>query len=208
MIDVIVADDHPFIRSGIARILEKTADIRVIGEAEDGPGLLTALEKQGCDLVLMDITMPGMDVFDLMHAVKNRFPGIPMLILTMHPEEQYALRVINAGASGYLTKNSNPNELIVAVRSIARGKTYISQKVTDQMLARGPRQAEIPHQALSDREYQVFCLLAGGQTVSEVAHKLNLSVKTISTHRAHILEKMGMKNNAQLTYYAIQNRLI
>ena len=209
MIDVIIADDHAYIRSGLIRIIEKTKDIRVVGEAEDGAGLLRTLERQGCDLVLMDISMPGMDVFDLIHAVKNRFPGIPILILTLHPEDQYAARTIRAGVSSYLTKSSNPNELIVAIRSIAKGKTYISQQTADQMIGRADtRFSDTPHQKLSNREYQVFCLLASGRTVSEIARELNLSVKTISTHRANILEKMDMANNAQLIYYAIQRRLI
>ena len=209
MIKVLVADDHPVVREGLKQILAAAQDIEVAAEAEDGHELLEKVREQSFDVVVMDITMPGLMGLDALKQLKSEHPQLPILILSVHPEEQYALRVLRAGASGYLTKGSAPDSLIGAIRKVHRGGNYVSPALAERLAdeLRGDI-TKMPHETLSDREYQVMCLIASGKTVTEIADQLALSVKTVSTYRSRILEKMKMKTNAELTHYAIEHKLV
>lgn len=206
---VLIADDHPILRTGLKQIITAESDIEVVGEAANGMEVLDFLRKHPCDLVLLDISMPKRGGLDVIDEIKQIQPNIGILILSIYPEEQYAIRALRTGASGYLTKASAPNELINAIHKVLSGGKYISLSLAEILASEIDRySSQQPHKRLSDREYQVMCMLAAGKTVTEVANELNLSVKTISTYRARILEKMNMKNNAQLTFYAVENHLI
>ena len=209
MIKVLVADDHPVVREGLKQILAEAQDIDVAAEAEDGHELLEKVRKQAFDVVVLDLTMPGLMGLDALKQLKSEHPHLPILILSIHPEEQYALRVLRAGASGYLTKASAPDRLIGAIRKVHRGGNYVSPSLAERLAdeLRGDI-TKSPHESLSDREYQVMCLIASGKTVTEIGDQLALSVKTVSTYRSRILEKMRMKTNAELTHYAIENKLV
>jgi two-component system invasion response regulator UvrY len=181
----------------------------VSDEASDGHQLLSKIREQNYDVVILDISMPHMDGLDVLKQLKIEKPKLPVIVLSIHPEDQYALRVLKAGASGYVTKASAPDELINAIRKVCRGGKYISPSIAEKLAFQLEANFdEMPHEALSDREYQVLCMLASGKTVTEIADELALSVKTVSTYRARILEKMDMKNNAELIHYAIQNQLV
>ncbi len=209
MIKIIVADDHAIVRAGIIQILSDEPGIQVDDEAADGQELLKKVRSKNPDVVLLDMTMPGMDGLDVLKQLRIERPKLPVLILTIHPETQYALRVLKAGASGYITKSSAPDELIRAIKKVFRGGKYISPSFAEKLafqLDAGFN--ELPHEALSDREYQVLLLIASAKTVSEIADELSLSVKTVSTYRSRILEKMNMKNNAELTRYVIEHQLL
>jgi two-component system invasion response regulator UvrY len=209
MIKIIIADDHPIVRAGMKQIIAEASDLVVADEADDGHKLLSKTRKGNFDVVILDITMPHMDGLDVLKQLKIEKPKLPVIVLSMHPEDQYALRVLKAGASGYVTKASAPDELINAIRKVCRGGKYISPAIAEKLAFQlDANFKEMPHEALSDREYQVLCMLASGKTVTEMADELALSVKTISTYRARILEKMDMKNNAELIHYAIQNELV
>jgi two-component system invasion response regulator UvrY len=209
MIEVLIADDHTIVRKGLIQILADTPDVSVKEEAGNAREVMKKIKAKSFDLVLLDISLPGRSGLDVLKQLKCLRPGLPVLVLSMHPEEQYAIRSIRAGASGYLTKDSAPEELLKAIRKIARGGKYITASLAEKLAAEleGERR-ELPHEILSDREYQVMCMIAAGRTVKEIADVLSLSVKTISTHRARILLKMGLKNNAQLTHYAIKHNLV
>jgi len=209
MIKILVADDHAVVREGVKQILSETADMVVAAEASSAQEVLNKVWENNYDLVLLDISMPGRGGLDVLKQLKDEKPGLPVLILSIYPEEQYAVRALRAGASGYLTKESAPDELIAAIRKISQGGKYVSASLAEKLAFDMEIGAEKPpHEMLSDREYQVICMIAKGKTVKEIAGELSLSVKTISTYRSRILEKMRMKNNAELTYYAIKNKLV
>ncbi len=208
-IKILIADDHTIVREGIKQILAEMPEVTVTDEARNGQEVLQNVWDKDYDIVLLDITMPGRSGLDVLKQLKNDKPALKILILSMHPEEQYAIRAFKAGAFGYLTKESSPNELIEAVRKVSIGKKYVSSSLAETLASHLEAKSEKPlHDTLSDREYEVMCMIASGRTVKEIAGELALSVKTISTYRARILEKMGMKNNAQLTHYTIQNQLV
>jgi two-component system, NarL family, invasion response regulator UvrY len=209
MIKIIIADDHPIVRAGMKQIISEAVDMRVADEAGDGRQLLNKIRAENFDVVILDITMPHIDGLDVLKQLKIEKPRLPVIILSIHPEGQYALRVLKAGASGYVTKSSAPDELITAIRKVQRGGKYISASVAEKLAFQLEADfEEMPHEVLSDREYQVLCMLASGKTVTEIAEALALSVKTVSTYRSRILEKMDMKNNAELIHYAVQNKLV
>ncbi len=208
-IRILIADDHPIVREGYKKILSDTPDMVVADEAGNGQEVLDYVRKKSYDLILLDISMPGRSGLEILKELKSETPKLPVLILSIYPEEQYAVRAFRAGASGYLTKASAPHELISAIRKISQGGRYISSSLAEQLTYYLDTGAERPlHESLSDREYQVMLMIASGKTVSEIAEELFLSVKTISTYRSHILEKMKMKNNAEITLYAVQNKLV
>lgn len=210
MLKIIIADDHAIVRRGLKHIvLEEYADANVC-EAADSNAVLNLLRAEPFDVVVLDITMPGRDGLEVLKEVKRDAPQVPVLMLSMHPEERFAVRALKAGANGYLTKESAPDELCVAIRKVLRGGKYISPSLAE-LLAESVGQADQDASAseiLSDREYQVLRLIASGKTVSQVANDLMLSVNTISTYRTRILEKMNMKTNAELTRYAIERGLV
>ena len=209
MIKILIADDHPVVRKGLKDIIQATPDMTVSGEASDGQEVLENVRKIDFDVVVLDIAMPGRSGLDILKELKSGKPELPVLILSIHPEEQYAVRVLKAGASGYLTKDSAPDELITAILKVSRGKKYISASLAEKLAYDLEIGAEKPlHETLSDREYEVMCMIASGKTVKEIAEELYLSVKTISTYRSRILEKMKMKSSAELTHYAIKQGLV
>jgi two-component system invasion response regulator UvrY len=209
MLKILIADDHAIVRQGLKQIVAETRDMTVAGEASNGQELLNKLKEDDYDVVVLDITMPGRSGMDLLKQLRIDRPRLPVLILSVHSEEQYALRALRAGASGYLTKESAPDELVIAIRKVSLGGKYISSSLAEKLafeLEAGHEQA--PHESLSDREYQVLCMIASGKKVTDIAQELSLSEKTISTYRTRIMEKMQMKNNAEITYYAIKNGLV
>jgi two-component system, NarL family, invasion response regulator UvrY len=209
MIKIFIADDHAVVREGLKHILSEIPDVLVAGEAGNGQEVLEKVGRKEYDLILLDIAMPGRDGLEILKDLKFQKPKLPVLILSMFPEEQYALRALKSGASGYLTKDSIPDELIKAVRKILNGGKYISSSFSEKLLFSFDNDAEKPiHETLSDREYQVLRMIASGKTLQGIADELSLSVKTISTYRSRILEKMGMNNNAELTHYAIKLNLV
>ena len=209
MIKIIIVDDHAVVRKGLKQIFDETMDIKVVDEANSGAELLEKAQTGKFDVVLLDISMPGRDGLDILKEFKLLRPNVPVLIFTMYPEEQYAVRVIKAGASGYINKENEPEILIQAIRKVALGRKYISPHLAELLASNLEVGGEAPvHETLSDREFQVMCLIASGKSVSEIANELSLSMNTISTYRLRILEKMGMKNNAEIIHYAIRNQLI
>jgi DNA-binding NarL/FixJ family response regulator len=209
MIQVLIADDHAVVREGLRQILSGVPDMVVAGEASNATDVLREVRKNQYTVLVLDIAMPGKTGLDILKELKQEQPGLPVLILSMYPEEQYAVRVLRAGASGYMTKESAPEELVGAVRKVAQGKKYISPSLAETLVGNLDIDVKKPmHQTLSDREYQVMCMIASGKKVGEIAEALSLSVKTVSTYRTRILEKMRLKNNAELTLYAVEQRLV
>jgi len=209
MIKILIADDHPIVRAGLKQILEGASDIKVTVEAGDGHELLRLIRNGGIDVVLLDISMPGLTGLDALKQIKTENPDLPILILSMHPEDQYGIRVLKAGAAGYLMKSAAPDQLVGAIRKVYRGGRYVSPSLAEKMafgLQTGA--SGLPHETLSDREYQVLCMIASGKTVKEIGEELALSEKTISTYRARVLEKMNMKSNSEMTHYAIKLDLV
>lgn len=206
---ILIADDHPVVRRGLRQLLEEHPDLTVAAEAATGDEVLALIRQDEFDIVILDLTMPGRNGLDVLKDIRHERPALPVLVLSMHPEEHFAVRVLRAGAAGYLTKSAAPEELVGAIRKVTGGGKYVSPTLAEQLAVVLEREAEgQPHQRLTDREYQIMQLLASGKRVSEVADVLTLSVKTVSTHRARILEKMGLRNNAELTHYAIRNQLV
>ena len=209
LIKVLIADDHPVVRRGLRRILEDEVDMEVTDEARNAQETLDLASKKECDVLVLDIEMPGRSGLDVLKDLKKYRPKLPVLVLSIHSEEQFAVRVLRAGAVGYLTKETAPEELVKAIRRVYGGGKYISASVAEK-LASEPYigNGKAPHVTLSDREFEVLLMIASGKAVSQIAKEVSLSVKTISTYRARILAKMGMKTNAQLTHYAIENKLV
>ena len=209
MTRIVIADDHVLVRRGLAELLREMDDFRVVGEAASGDDLLRIVRDERVDVVVMDMNMPGPSGLDLVKSLRAEFPKLPLLVLSAHPEDQYAVRVVRAGAMGYLTKESAEADLVDAVRRVAGGKRYLTQTLAASLLdALDVDPDEDPHAALSDREYQVLRLIASGMTVGGIAEHLSLSVKTVSTYRSRLLQKMGMSNNAEITRYALENGLV
>jgi len=209
MIRILIADDHAIVRAGLKQFVADQADMSVAGEAATGAETVSLVRSEPYDVVLLDISMPDRNGVDTLKQLKQIRPEMPVLMLSAHAEEQYAVNLLRAGAAGYVSKETASTQLVQAIRTVTRGRKYVSADLA-QVLADGVTgQGEAPlHASLSQREFQIFCKLAGGMPVSKIAQELFLSVKTVSTYRSRVLEKMGMKTNADLTYYAIKNRLI
>jgi DNA-binding NarL/FixJ family response regulator len=209
LIRVIIVDDHAVVRKGLAQILEETEDIVVTDEASSGDELLHKIQNYKYDVVLLDISMPGKDGLNTLKEIKQLKPDLPVIIFTVFPEEQYAIRVLKAGAAGYINKQSEPEEIITAIRRVSAGRKYISPVLADLLASSVSSDGKSPlHDTLSDREFQVMCYIANGKTISDIAKELDLSVNTVSTYRIRILEKMKLKSNAELTHYAVKNGLV
>jgi two-component system, NarL family, invasion response regulator UvrY len=206
---VLIADDHPVVRKGLIHILKESGDIEVTAEASDAAGVLRVLGSGiAVDVVVLDVGMPGRSGLDLLLELKREYPSLPILILSQYPAEQIAVRAIRSGASGYLNKESAPEQLVAAVHRLRQGKRYLTDTTADLLAESVEAGSGLPHETLSAREFDVLRLIASGKTVSLIAAELNLSVKTISTYRARILEKMNLSTNAELTYYGIRNGLV
>lgn len=209
MIRILVADDHTVVREGVRQILTGLDDMVVEDEAGNGQETLEKVIHGNCDMVLLDISMPGRSGLEVLEDILTLKPKLPVLILSMHPEEQYAVRALRAGASGYLTKASAAHELIGAIRKVSRGGKYVTASLAEKLAMELDSKADKQlHEKLSNREYQVMLMLASGKSVGEIADELCLSVKTVSTYRTRIMDKMGMKKNAELTFYAMNNHLL
>jgi two-component system, NarL family, invasion response regulator UvrY len=206
---IIIADDHEIVRAGLKQIIADDPELKVEEEAGDGQELLEKLRKKKFDVVLLDMKMPGRSGLEILKQLKLEHPALPVLVLSMHSEEQYAVRTIKAGASGYITKETAPDKLIEAIRRVCEGGKYISPSLAEKLAdSIADSRSNPPHEYLTDREFQVMCMIASGKTITEIAKELFLSVKTISTYRQRILEKMNLKNNAELTHYVISNNLL
>ncbi len=209
MIQVLLVDDHPLLRTGLRHVLEQERDFGPVGEAGSADEALRRIDEQLWDAVILDIVMPGRNGLEVLQEIRRKKPALPVLIFSNHAEHVFALRAIKAGANGYLTKNSGPEELLRAIRRVLAGKRYVSAALAEMLADAVEAGSERPaHEALSDREYHVVCQIASGKSVSEIAGETSLSVKTISTYRARALEKMNMRTNAELTRYAIRSGLV
>ena len=209
MIKILIADDHAIVRRGLKQIVGETSDIIVAGEASDGHEALDKISQGDYDVIVMDLSMPALSGFDLLKRVKSEYPRIPVLILSIHPEDQYAVRCLKAGASGYLTKESAPDELLAAIQKVYMGGKYVSNSLAEKLAFDiGVEGEELPHTTLSDREFQVLLMIGKGKTISQISEDLYLSPKTVSTYRSRILEKMNMQNNAEITHYTIKHGLV
>ncbi len=209
MIKVFLVDDHKIVRDGLKQILAETKDIDVVDEAGDGLETMRKVRQNDYDVVLLDIALPDTDGLHLLKTLKQEYPNLFVLMLSMYPEEQYAIRTLKAGASGYLTKDSASEELILAIRKVAQGGKYVTFSLAEKLAFHLDEELETPsHQTLSDREYQVMRMIALGKSVGDIAEELSLSVKTVSTYRTRILEKMSLSNNAEIIRYAVQQKIV
>jgi DNA-binding NarL/FixJ family response regulator len=209
MIRVLIADDHAILRRGLAQIIAEAGDMQVCAEAENSAQTVKFAREQTVDVVLLDITMPDRNGLDTLKLLKKEKPKLAVLMLSMHPEELYAVRAIKAGASGYLNKQSAPAQLVTAIRQVAQGRRYISPAVAEELAGSIAEGSDRPaHATLSDREYETMRLIASGKTLTEIAAEMHLSVKTVSVYRARLLEKMQLKNNSELTHYALKRQLV
>ena len=206
---ILLTDDHAVVRHGLKQILADEFKKATFGEARNATEALNKIWKESWDVVVLDITMPGRSGLEVLREIKKAKPRLPVLVLSMHPEGQFAVRVLKRGASGYMTKESAPDELVGAIKKVLAGGRYVSPGLAEKLAAHlSDETSGSPQEKLSDREFQVLRLIASGKIVSEIAKELSLSVKTISTYRSRILEKMGMKNNAELMHYAMQHQLV
>jgi len=209
MIRILVADDHAIVRRGLRQIVADESDMEVVGEAQTTQEILDLARQEEWDVIVLNISMPGRGGFEALKALKQTHSKRPVLVLSMYPEDQFAVRAFRAGAAGYMTKESAPEELVQAIRKVVRGGKYVSPSLAEKLAAElGEDTERPPHEALSEREYHVLCLLASGKTATQIAAEMSLSVKTISTYRVRLLEKMRMKTNAEVTRYAIEHRLV
>jgi DNA-binding NarL/FixJ family response regulator len=208
MIRILLVDDHPVVRQGIRTILTERMKGAVVGETGDAGSALEQVRTGQWDIVLADISLPGTSGLDLIKHLRQLYPALPTLVVSMHPAAQFARRALSAGAAGYLTKDSLPEEFVAAIEDARRGRRYVSADTSDELTRWPPKPVRTPHEALSDREYQVLRMLGSGHTVSEIARELGLSVKTVSTYRSRVLEKLGMRTSAELMRYAIENSLL
>ena len=205
---ILIADDHAVFRRGLKDILADEFPTATFGEAGNTAETIAQLRKQDWDVLVLDISMPGRSGLDALTESRHIQPNLPVLVLSMHPEDQYAVRALKAGAAGYLTKERAPEELVGAIRKALAGGRYVSSSLAERLALRlGTGDERPPHETLSDREYQVMCMIASGRTATQIAAELSLSVKTVSTYRARVMQKMGMRTNAELTRYAIENNL-
>ena len=208
-IEVLLADDHSIIRDGLKKILADTEDMVVAGEAMNGHAALDLVRERNWGLVVLDLSMPGRSGVELIKLIKTERPQCPVLIFSMHPEEQYAVRALRAGASGYLSKEGDSDLILPALRKVAAGGVYFSARVAELLVSEAaPHAQSLPHTRLSDREYQIFDRIVRGLSLTAIAHELSLSIKTVSTHKSHIMSKMEMKNQVDLVRYAISHQLI
>lgn len=209
MIRVLVADDHAVVRKGLSQIISETIDMEVVAEVGTSDEIFRTVRKEACDVVVLDLDLGETSGVEVLRVLGDEFPKLPVLILSVHSEQQYAVRMLRSGASGYLNKDSAPEQLVLAIRRVADGHRFMSAAVAEQLLSRLDSDNEGPlHSQLSDREFQVMRMLSSGKAVSEIADALSISVKTVSTYRSRVLQKMDMKNNAELTHYAIKNNLV
>jgi two-component system, NarL family, invasion response regulator UvrY len=209
VINILVADDHSIVRAGLKQYVSDSNDMTVLGEACNGKETIKMALNDEYDVVVLDISMPDISGLDILKQLKIQKPNLKILVLTMHPEEQYAMRVLKAGASGYLTKESAPQELISAIRKVASGGRYVSPSLAEKLATYFEENKGKPlYQNLSDREYQVMCMIAGGKRLSDIAQELNLSIKTVSSYRTRILQKLKFKSNAELIRYAVDNKMV
>lgn len=209
MIRIVIADDHAIVREGLKRIVAGASDMQVAGEAADGTQVMQRVRELEFDILVLDLSMPGRSGMELIRLVRSEKPRLRILVLSMHQELQYAVRAIKSGASGYLTKESAPSQLEQAIRKIAGGGAFVTPEVAEQLaLGAMPGSESHPHETLSDREFEVFRLLAAGVSVTEIASRLKLSVKTVSTHKANLMQKMGLQNASELIRYAIRHGLV
>jgi DNA-binding NarL/FixJ family response regulator len=208
MLRVVVVDDHAVVREGLKRIISESQNMTVSAEASGGNEAVEVVKKTPCDAVVLDITMPDKNGLEVLKEIHEFNPRLPVLVLSMHGEDQYAVRTLRAGAAGYLTKETAPMKLVEAIRKVVRGGKYVSPSLAEKLVFDLDKESKQPHELLSDREYQVLCMIASGKTVSGIATELVLSVKTVSTYRSRILEKLDMANNAELTRYAIKSGLV
>ncbi|MGA9115553.1 MAG: response regulator transcription factor [Bacteroidota bacterium] len=209
MIDILLVDDHAMFREGLKQILGRWSDLRVAGEAGNGVEALEMVRSDTFSLVVLDISMPALSGWNVLSEIKREFPSLPVLILSMHPEDQYGIRVLRAGAAGYVSKESAAEDLIAAIRKVAGGGRHVSPALAERLAAElDPAAGQQAHQTLSNREFQVMGMLASGKSLGEIADELCLSEKTITTYRARILEKLQLRNNVELTHYAIEHRLL
>lgn len=209
MIRVFITDDHAIVRQGLKQILAETRDIEFAGEAETGADAVQAVRDTPCDVVLLDISLPDRNGIEVLKQLKREHPRLPVLMLSMHMEREFAIRALKAGAAGYLTKQSAPMQLVAAIRHVSAGKKYLTPSIAEEVAnALAGADEDSPHTLLSDREYQTMCLIASGKSLSDIAAELVISPKTVSVYRARVLEKLSLKNNADITRYAIRNQLV
>jgi len=209
MIRILIADDHSLIREGFKKFIDREVDMAVVGEAQNAAQVYEFLENNECDVIVLDINMPGKSGMDLLAELKELNLNIKILILSMHPEDRFAVRALKLGASGYLTKESAPEELIKAIQKIHSGGKYVSQNLAEKLASDLDEAGDqAPHEKLSDREYQVLCLLGAGKTAQEISEKLCISLSTVNTYRSRVLEKMNLSSNAEIIRYAIKNNLV